>query len=290
MFYYKTNELEKAKHYAMLAIENSRLMNNRVQEIGGLTHLKEIYEAWNDIENAYQVLNQLKAISDTLNQNDRLSEIDRLNMVYKYEKEIELSELRHYNQTLFYWAVIIALVFVVSIVFTLFNFQWLKAKKNKAVRERLEIEKELLKKEVDAKSRELVANTMHLHKINEMISDIQNKLTSSEINFKQENQKHINQIVASLKMNKKTNILGAFDKEFTQVHPSFFEKLSIEYPEMTQNEKRLCAFLKLNMNSKEISEISHLELSSVEKARTRLRKRLNLTGSEKRLSFFLQSY
>ena len=288
--YTKTGDLEKSQHYAMLAVENSRLMNNRVQEIAGLTHLKDIYENQNDIENAYHVLVQLKSVSDSLMQNDRLSEIDRLNMVYKYEREIELTELKHKNQTLLYWTTIIVLIFTVSIAFTLVYLQRLRSKKDQAVKEKLEIEKEILKKEIDSKSRELITKIMHLSNMNEMITDILDKLTSHKLNFKEENQKNINEIIASLKRNKKTNILESFDMEFTQVHPSFFEKLSIDFPELTQNEKRLCAFLKLNMNSKEICEISHLELSSVEKARTRLRKKLKLTGSDVQLTSFLQAY
>ncbi len=290
IYYFRINDLKQSKHYSLMAIEKSKLMSNRDMEIKAMLHLKEIYESEGDIKTAYQLLNQIKAKSDSLMQNNRLSEIDRLNMVYKFEREIKLSELKHKNQTLLYWTIITLLVFTVSIAFALFYLQRLKSKKDQLVKEKLEIEKELLKKEIDAKSRELITKTMHLSSMNEMINDILNRLSSPGVDFKEENQKNINEIVASLKMNKKTNILESFDKEFTEVHPSFFEKLSIDFPEVTQNEKRLCAFLKLNMNSKEISEISHLEIPSVEKARTRLRKKLNLTGSETNLSSFLQSY
>jgi DNA-binding CsgD family transcriptional regulator len=126
--------------------------------------------------------------------------------------------------------------------------------------------------------------------MNELINEVVNKLSSSELQFKEENKKPMNAIIASLKMTRKTNILEGFDTEFQSVHPSFYEKLTHDFPDLTPNEKRLCAFLKLNLNTKEISEITHLEMSSVEKARTRLRKKLELTGSDRSLSQFLQAY
>lgn len=288
--YLTANNTEKAEGYYLLAVEYAVLMNNREQQIEGLTKLQDIYENRNDIEKAYRALIQIQIESDSLRQLNWLSKIDQLKLAHKYEKELEMADLKYKNQRLFFWYVIIGLVFVISIIIVLFYFQRLKAKRDKAISEKLVLEKGYLEKEMEIKSRELIAKVMHLNSVNELINEVVNKLSSSDFRFKEENIKPVNEIISSLKMNMRSNILEGFDTEFTQVHPSFFDKLSNDYPELTSNEKRLCAFLRLNMNTKEISEISHLEMSSVEKARTRLRRKLKLTGRDLKLSQFLQHY
>jgi DNA-binding CsgD family transcriptional regulator len=58
-------------------------------------------------------------------------------------------------------------------------------------------------------------------------------------------------------------------------------------PELSLNERRLCAFLRLNMTTKEIASITGQSPRSIEVARTRLRKKLNLTNSDTSLTDFL---
>jgi DNA-binding CsgD family transcriptional regulator len=78
-----------------------------------------------------------------------------------------------------------------------------------------------------------------------------------------------------------------FELRFKEVHKDFYEKLEARYPELTPKERRLCALLKLNMTTKEISSITHQSTRSLEVARTRLRKKFNLTNSEVGLVDFL---
>jgi DNA-binding CsgD family transcriptional regulator len=63
--------------------------------------------------------------------------------------------------------------------------------------------------------------------------------------------------------------------------------LQQQFPDLSPNERRLCAFLRLNMSSKEISTITGQSIHSIQVARTRLRKKLQLTHSEQGLIEFL---
>lgn len=67
---------------------------------------------------------------------------------------------------------------------------------------------------------------------------------------------------------------------FAKVHPDFFEKLKQRYPNLTQNEMRICALLKLNLSLLEISNALNITTESVRKARYRLYKKLNLASDQ----------
>lgn len=67
-----------------------------------------------------------------------------------------------------------------------------------------------------------------------------------------------------------------FESHFEFIHRGFFNKLRLNYGALTQNELRLCAFIKLNMTNKEIALINYTSHYSVNTARKRLKKKLGL--------------
>jgi len=71
------------------------------------------------------------------------------------------------------------------------------------------------------------------------------------------------------------------------VHKDFYDALLRRFPELTPSELKLCAFLKLNMTTKEISELTGQRLNTLENARYRLRQKLGITNSEANLVTFL---
>ena len=69
----------------------------------------------------------------------------------------------------------------------------------------------------------------------------------------------------------------------------FYKALNKKFPDLTNNERKLCAFLRLNMSTKEISAITFQSVHSITIARSRLRKKLNITHSDISLTDFLLS-
>ena len=64
------------------------------------------------------------------------------------------------------------------------------------------------------------------------------------------------------------------------MHPNFFKRLKERLPALTPHEERLCAFIKLNLSTKEIANINNNTTAAVDKSRNRLRKKLNITADE----------
>ncbi len=140
------------------------------------------------------------------------------------------------------------------------------------------------------KEKQLEDNILFLVNKNELITNIIENLISLKSNIKSENKNFIDDIISDLRSGVTNHIWKEFELGFKQIHSGFYGNLNTHFPELSANEKKLCAFLKLNMTSKEISSISKQSTKSVEAARTRLRKKLNLTDRDINLVEFLNNF
>lgn len=80
-----------------------------------------------------------------------------------------------------------------------------------------------------------------------------------------------------------------FEKNFDIVYDEYLTRLGNTFPELTVSDKKLCAYLKMDLSSKEIAPLMNLTYRSVEMMRYRLRKKLNLSR-EQNLIEFLQRF
>jgi DNA-binding CsgD family transcriptional regulator len=165
-----------------------------------------------------------------------------------------------------------------------------KAKTLKATlrHENLELEKEKLSRDIDYKKKELASNMMYLIEKNEFITSIARKLVEIKPTAKKDNQKIIQKIINELKLNSSSKIWDEFELRFKEVHSDFYDALNEAFPDLTPNEIKICAFLRLNMSTKEISSITHQSVKSINMARFRLRKKLNVERDENLIAFLTQ--
>jgi DNA-binding CsgD family transcriptional regulator len=80
-----------------------------------------------------------------------------------------------------------------------------------------------------------------------------------------------------------------FESHFESVHEEFLKRLKLKYPDLTPREMKLCAYLRLNISSKEIATLMNISTRGVEISRYRLRKKLNLSH-ETNLTEFILSF
>ena len=143
------------------------------------------------------------------------------------------------------------------------------------------LSQENLKLNLDRKNRELSSMALQMVQKHEFLNDFRNNIKNSN----PENiQSYIKQIDKHLNQNGEWK---QFRLHFEEVHPVFFRKLKSGYPSLTSNEEKLCAFLKMNLSSKEISLINNSTISAVDKSRNRLRKKLDISA-EQNLRDFLE--
>lgn len=71
-----------------------------------------------------------------------------------------------------------------------------------------------------------------------------------------------------------------FRRHFEQVHATFLERLHKKHPELSTNDIKICAYLKIGLDNAEMSQLVGIETSSVRKALSRLKQKLQLANSE----------
>ncbi len=153
---------------------------------------------------------------------------------------------------------------------TMLNLSLLETKKLKTEKEAL-----ALKNEVNQKNRKLTSKAVEISKNNQLI----NKMIDSLELLENKGTVSINDIARlkkSLINTAKLDYWEEFEAHFIQVHPDFYEVLNKKYPELTTTERRLCAFIKLNLSTKEIANITKRNPESIHMTRSRLRKKMGL--------------
>jgi DNA-binding CsgD family transcriptional regulator len=143
-----------------------------------------------------------------------------------------------------------------------------------------ELEKELLKTKLKEKNKELTARLLYETKRIRIIKDTVDKLLGHKNEFSKQGKVIVSNVVRDLSQFDQDNIFSEFESAFLNLHIDFYKNLMEAYPDLTQNERRLCALIRLNLNSREISALTGQTATTLNMAKTRLRKKLGITHSE----------
>lgn len=147
----------------------------------------------------------------------------------------------------------------------------------------MKLKNEKLQQEIESKTRELSTSTMNIVKKNELLSTIKQEL----LNFKESN--GIKPVLKIINKNlAKTNDWELFEEAFNNADSDFLKKVKNLHPNLTPNDLRMCAYLRLNLSSKEIAPLLNISARSVEIKRYRLRKKMNLGHQSSLVEYILE--
>ena len=150
----------------------------------------------------------------------------------------------------------------------------------------LEIER--INNELESNQKAMTAATLKLIQNSGRDTQTIEQLMDIEKNTNPEGKKSINMLISNYKRLSYNSNWDEFETLFEKVHSSFYEKLNAQFPHLTPNERKICAFLKLNMSSKDIAQITFQSDDALKKARLRLRQKLAI-NRETNLVAFLQN-
>lgn len=162
-------------------------------------------------------------------------------------------------------------------------------------KEIIELKNQRLQYDLRHKSQELANSTMNLIRKNEILLDISQKLDKviSNVNQKAEVNnilKEISKMQIDIKHNiEHDNNWKKFAENFDLVYENYLKRLSEKFPQLTVSDKKLCAYLKMDLTSKDIAPLLNMSYRSVEMSRYRLRKKMNL-DRDVNLADFLQNF
>lgn len=300
--YMVVGDFDQAKAYFMKAHDLALQYGFGSSIVIALDMLASAYDSTGDYKNAYHTHVKFKHFSDSVLDLEKVRMVTQLEMKDKFDKRIATArilqkekEAGQRRRELIYSLTIVLTLMGLIILALLFFLQRskskrhrLEAEKNSLLSKSLGLEKAKLEEELEFKNKELATNVMYMIRKNELIAQISERLIKSKLAFKKENQRIIEEIIHDLQCSAEDNVWRDFEVRFQQVYNDFYEKLNAKFPNLTSNEKKLCAFLRLNMSTKEISAITYQSLNSIIVARSRLRKKLGL-DSEENLIAFLES-
>ena len=250
--------------------------------------LSELYDSTGDDSKALDYYREYDTYSDSLSHEENIKKITQLQMQYEFDKEMKQREVEQAKQNaiqkrkeLVYLMIISGAILATVILFLLFRLQ---INKNK----RINLERNNLLGDLDFKNKELTTNVMYLLKKNEFIISISDKLKKSRYDFKPDNRKIIDDIIRELEQSSSGDVWKDFEIRFQEVHAGFYKRLNEQFPDLSPNELKLCAFLRLNMSTKEISTITFQSPKSITMARFRLRKKMNIANYDNLITFLSQ--
>ena len=285
------------------AIMHAQAGEKLAQEVGALKTLllankclADCYEKKGDPAKALKHLNSAMHLKDSIfsvEKNRTIEEIEagfvqsRLkneNLVLAQNSLLQNQAIR--NKNLLVLLLGICLVLSIALVWLIYkrNMQT----KKEAGRVKLVSDKKIekLSEDLGGKDRELTSKTMLINQKNQLLEKLISEL---ELLKKSDvSSATIHNLQMELKQELSPNAWKEFELSFNEVHPGFQQRLLEKYPELTPAERRLCSFVRLDMNTREISSLSGQSIKSIEVARTRIRKKLSVPH-EHNLANFIAS-
>lgn len=199
------------------------------------------------------------------------------------------------SQAILFYSLLVLLFLAALIFIPQKRFQKVKEIHKQVVAESEEeitaLKNKQLEIEIAHKNRELALTTMHLVQRKELINNLQEPI--NQILRKTTDNTAIKEIKRINKLLHEDSTLDEnwdhFAFHFDQVHIDFLKKLRTKFPQLTANDQRLCAYLRMNLSTKEIAPLMNISIRGVETGRYRLRKKLDLDKTTD-LSVFMTSF
>jgi AraC family chitin signaling transcriptional activator len=146
----------------------------------------------------------------------------------------------------------------------------------------IKLNNDKLRNDIESKNRELATSTMSIIKKNEFLNSIKNELSEGK-------EKSISKVVKIIDKNlNNTDDWKMFQEAFNNADKKFLDKVKDKHPDLTPNDLRLCAYLRLNLSSKEIAPLLNISPRSVEVKRYRLRKKMDLEHNANLTNYILE--
>lgn len=204
----------------------------------------------------------------------------------KYDLQIRTNDLQgNHSEMLMYsfkvlpaWYFSSAAIVIYFILITLGFYILIYVYNINAEKQFLKIKREKLKLEVEKKSNELAFQAYTNIQKNKLLSTLKEYIFSSNNTNKKEGlPSNVRDIVNKIERQfRESNDWVKFDFHFKKANPDFFQKLNKLHPNLNANDKRICAFIKMQMPTKQMAEFLGINVKSLEMTRYRLRKKLAL--------------
>ena len=287
-YYQEIEKYDSAVFFAEKSLQLSKEIGDVQITENNYMLLSISYDKLNNYKNAYKYSVLNKQVHDSMfniESTERFSELqiryetaenDKEIVELKLENEVQLSDKR-----MLWWTIGFISLFFGFVLLLLF----LKRKKDKEIHfqqnlllvkekkiSQAELEKSLLqedelKKEIQYKSKQLTTHALNMMQKNTFLQEIQEELIILSKTASTENKAALNRLKMLIKKNLRSEKdWDLFKLYFEEVNKLFYQELAKINSDLTSNDLKICALLKLNMNIKESASVLNIEPDSVKKA------------------------
>jgi len=239
-----------------------------------------VYEETNQHNKSLGAYKLYKSTYDSLLNQQTLAKITQVKMQFEFDKKEKLLHAEQQRRELKYGLIIS----IISLGFVVIGFLY-RLSRSHSNRSRLE--KKNLVNELEYNNKKLTTHVLFLMKMNESITGISKRLLEFKFKLKQKDSEVLQKIIFDLHSSIDQDARKEFEFQFLRIHSDFYNNLQKKFPNLSSTEKKLAAFLKLRLSSKEIASITGQSTRSLEVARYRLRKKLGIANMEVNLVNFL---
>jgi ligand-binding sensor domain-containing protein len=159
----------------------------------------------------------------------------------------------------------------------------------KSEKEIIKLKNEKLEAELEYKNSELASTSMHLLQKGDLLENIKDELIRIRKSSASTSAEDVKKLIRVLKEEAKLDSeWEQFAMHFDSVHSGFLKMLKQKYPGISAHDLKLCAYLRMNLSSKEIAQLENISVRGVEISRYRLRKKLQIPTEINLFDFLLQ--
>lgn len=287
------NSSKEALALAKEALEIAKSTGSLKGRLDAILCMAECYEKEGNSSQAYANLRQATTLKDSI------YTVEKYRTIEEIEAGFARSELKKENETLIQnnnlqkqairtrniILVLLALSLILGAALLRLIYNQRKEARKEAgyIKEQSEHKIEQLNVDLTTKERELTSKTIFINQKNQLLEKLIREL--DELKNSEVSSQSILHLQHQLKQELSPNAWKEFELSFNEVHPGFQNRLLTSFPELTPAERRLCSFIRLDMNTREIASLSGQSIKSIEVARTRIRKKLGVNHQENLTNF-----
>ena len=165
-----------------------------------------------------------------------------------------------------------------------------QVEKEESEKQIMQLEKEKLEYDLQHKSQEMANLMINFVRKNEMLTEIKSGIFKVYSSLKGEGARDGKQqlMVISSKIDaniQSDEVLKRIEDQFDLIHNNFMKRLQARHPDLSNNERMMCAYLKMSLSSKEIAPLLNISVRGVETIRYRLRKKFDLEREDGLLDY-----
>ncbi len=290
-YYILNNKIDSSRQYVYASLGALKQSHPATWRINSYKYISLFYQKAEIADSALLYMNMHYNLKDSLYNKEQLNKMTDLETSFetkRYQDKIDFLEQQNKMQSIQLYGSIAGLISIFLILLLGYRSYKLKLNLQKQNQQLADEKSTVMKERIEFQKRESATNALYIVKQNRLYDGLLKDLKKLGKTSDEDRASALKSIIFDIQKGKKTTEKKDFEIKFKHSHQNFYKNMKEQYPELTKRELDLCAYLTLNMSTKEIASLSNTSVRAIEVSRSRLRKKLEVQSGVN-LSEFIRS-